>query len=61
MTPLVKVLLITALLFVAINLFFYGRYRRVMAEVRRRLEEEEKAKDTPTSDQASSSDARKPE
>jgi len=40
---LTKVLIVTALLVVAFNLFYYARYQRVMAEVRRRAAEEAEA------------------
>jgi hypothetical protein len=44
---LTKALLIFGLFVIAFNLFYYSRYKRVMAEVRRRLAEEEAAGDAP--------------
>jgi hypothetical protein len=39
---LLKVILITVFVFVGLNLFLYGRYKRMMVEIRR-LAEEQKA------------------
>jgi hypothetical protein len=47
---LTKALLIFGLFVIAFNLFYYSRYKRVMAEVRRRLAEEEAGEDAPESD-----------
>jgi hypothetical protein len=41
---LLKVILITLLVFAGLNLFLYGRYKRMMVEIRR-LAEEQKAKE----------------
>ncbi|MFC4292668.1 hypothetical protein ACFOWX_09615 [Sphingorhabdus arenilitoris] len=40
---LTKALLIFALLVIAFNLFFYARFKRLMAEVRVRAEQQEAA------------------
>jgi hypothetical protein len=48
---LTKALLIFGLFVIAFNLFYYSRYKRVMAEVRRRLAEEETGEDAPESDE----------
>ena len=39
-----KAIIIFVLLVIAFNLYYYSRFKRVMAEVRRRLAEEEAAK-----------------
>jgi hypothetical protein len=44
---LTKALLIFGLFVIAFNLFYYSRYKRVMAEVRRRLAEEAAGEDAP--------------
>ncbi len=46
---LTKALLIFGLFVIAFNLFYYSRYKRVMAEVRRRLAEEAAAGEAPES------------
>ncbi|APG62258.1 hypothetical protein LPB140_04955 [Sphingorhabdus lutea] len=38
MTPVVKIILITILLFIGFNLFLYGRFRRVMREIKKQAE-----------------------
>ena len=40
---LTKAIIVTVLLVIAFNLFYYARYQRAMAEVRRRAAEEAEA------------------
>jgi len=45
---LTKALIVAALLVIAFNLFYYARYQRAMAEVRRRAAEEADAEEGDT-------------